>query len=188
MEWISVERKPTGGDAAMLVAAGRYVALADWSAAESRFEFTTREDAAIIRTEDITHWMPLPELPKERHNDWDRELFLCDGVTVESRVPGTPVQYTGKADSQKYYFRARGEQWEMIIGETVDKCVDASLTDDPLKNAEFYCTGRYGNSPFEAGYMPLEQAESIIRRGVRMWRDAREMPEASGETSKEVER
>ncbi|MGH9850843.1 MAG: hypothetical protein ACREBD_13480 [Blastocatellia bacterium] len=100
------------------------------------------------------------------------ELFLCEGVTVESRLGATPVEYTGKVDHKAYYFRSRGQQWEMIIGDTVDQCVEASLTADPLADAEFYCTSSYGEEQFAAGYMPLEQAESIIRLCVEVWRNA----------------
>ena len=70
----------------MLITTGRYIAMADWNAEEKCFQMTSREDAILISVKTITHWMPLPELPKERHNDWERELLLCDGVTVESRL------------------------------------------------------------------------------------------------------
>ena len=139
---------------------------------------TSREDAMAIPSERITHWMPLPELPKERHNDWDRELSLCDGVTVKSRIPGTPVEYTGKAFYREYYFKARGKCWTMAIAESVDAAVDATGSDDPLEMADFYSTGRYGEGEFEAGYMPIEQAEEIIRRCIRLWQNAQ--PEKSG--------
>ena len=174
MEWISIERKLPESAATLLVAAGAHIALADWNTEEKRFTFTTREDAALIRVEDITHWTPLPEPPKERHNDWDRELLLCDSVTVRSRIPGTPVEYTGKAFDKGYYFKARGQSWRMAIAETIDKAVEALGTDEPLEFAEFFAVGRYSENDFAAGYMPLEQAEEIIRRCVRLWKAAQE--------------
>jgi hypothetical protein len=85
MEWISVDRKHPQSAAPVLVAAGQYIALADWDAEEKRFRMASREDAALILVETITHWMHLPELPKERHNDWSRELLLCDGVVTSKR-------------------------------------------------------------------------------------------------------
>lgn len=39
----------------------------------------------------------------------------------------------------------------------------------PLENIEFYCAGRHGKERFDAIYMPLEQAEEIIRRRVMLW-------------------
>lgn len=107
-------------------------------------------------------------------NDHSNELTICEGVTVESRIGATPVEYTGRADHKEYYFRSRGQRWQMIIGDTVDKCVEASLSDHPLENADFYCTGQYGKGQFDAGYMPLEQAEEIIRRCVELWRKAQQ--------------
>ena len=174
MEWISVERKLPDSDASVLVTTGKYIAIAHWDAGEGRFIMMSCEDAAMILSQDMTHWTPLPELPQERHNDWSRELLLCKGVTVESRIGATPVEYCGKADQEEYYFRSRGQRWEMIIGDTVDQCVEASLTDQPLEIADFYCAGRYGKERFDAGYMPLEQAEEIIRHCVRLWRAAQQ--------------
>lgn len=67
MEWVSVERKLPENGTPVLIAAGHYVTLASWNSDEKRFQFTSREDAALISSNDITHWMPLPEPPKERH-------------------------------------------------------------------------------------------------------------------------
>lgn len=174
MEWISVEKKLPEREASVLVAAGRYIALADWNVKEQRLEMTSREDAMIIPVQSITHWMPLPELPKERHKDWDRELLLSDGVTVESRLDMCPVEYSGKVDDKAYYFRSRGKCWGMAIAETIDLAVEAYMSNDPLEIAVFHCSGRYGNDDLAAGYVPLEQAEEIIRRCVRLWRNAQE--------------
>ena len=174
MEWISVERKLPDSDAPVLIAAGEHIATAYWDAGESLFIIMSREDAAMILSGDVTHWVPLPELPRKRHNDWSRELLLCEGATIESRLGAVPVEYGGKADKKEYYFRSRGQRWEMIIGDTVDQCVEALLTDRPLEIAEFYCAGHYGKDRFDAGYMPLDQAEEIIRRCVRLWRAAQQ--------------
>jgi len=174
MEWISVERKLPDNDTPVLVAAGERITLAYWDAGDGRFKMMSREDAAMILSGDVTHWTPLPELPHEKSNDWSRELLLCEGVTVKSRLGAVPVEYSGKVDQKEYYFRSRGQRWEMIIGDTVDQCVEASLNDCPLENAEFYCAGRYGKDRFDAGYMALEQAEEIIRRCVRLWRAAQQ--------------
>jgi hypothetical protein len=177
MEWINIERKLPENAASVLIAAGRHIAFADWNVEEGRFELTNREDKALIHIEGITHWAPLPELPKERHNDWDRELLLCDGVSVRSRIPGTPVEYTGSAFDKKYYFKARGKVWRMAIAENVEKAVEAVGAGEPLEFADFFSAGRYSESDFAAGYMPLEQAEEIIRRCVRLWRAAQESTE-----------
>jgi hypothetical protein len=69
---------------------------------------------------------------------------------------------------------SRGRRWRMVIGDKVDQRVEASLNARLLENVEFYCVGRYGREQFDAGYMPLEQAEEIIRRCVRLWRAAQQ--------------
>jgi hypothetical protein len=173
MEWISVNLKLPNSSSTVLITTGEYIAMADWDAEERRFRMTTREDAALIPINTITHWMPLPELPKERHNDWSRDLLLCDGVTVESRLPSVPVEYIGKVDDKQYYFRSRGMRWMMAIADSIDEAIEATWANDSLKYADFMSTGRYGVDQFDAGYMPLEQAEEIIRRCVRLWRNSR---------------
>jgi hypothetical protein len=172
MEWISVNESLPETDCSVLVTTGRYIVIADWYSDSQRFRPQDREDAIAIPHESFTHWMPLPAQPKERHNDWDRELLLCDGVTVESRLDMCPVEYSGKVDDKAYYFRARGAYWGIAIAETVDLAVEAYMSDDPLKIAVFHCSGRYGNDDYDAGYVPLEQAEEIIRRCVKLWRSA----------------
>lgn len=174
MEWISVKEGLPETDCPVLVTTGKYIVIADWYSEHQCFSPQDREDAIAIPHESFTHWMPLPEQPKERHNDWDRELLLCDGVTVESRIPGTPVEYTGKADDKAYYFRARGNYWGMAIADTIDLAVEAYMANDPLEIAVFHCSGRYGNDKYAAGYMPIEQAEEMIRRCVKLWRNAQE--------------
>jgi hypothetical protein len=171
MEWIDVnDQLPNEDSSVLVVGLARYRTVADWSK-ESGWSVGREE---LFGSKDITHWMPLPELPKERHTDWNRELLLCDGVTVESRLPATPVEYTGKADHKEYYFKARGKRWRMLIGDTVDQCVEVLGSHDPLEQIDFYCVGRFSDTEFEAGYMPLEQAEEIIRRCVKLWRRGQE--------------
>ena len=79
MEWISVKRKLPERAAPVLLVAGQYLTIADWNAAERRFEMTSREGAALILPQEVAHWTPLPELPSERHNDGARELLLGAG-------------------------------------------------------------------------------------------------------------
>lgn len=167
MEWINVKTRLPERNMRVLVIVDRYIAMAEWNTEWKWFGFADREDTNAFSSRAITHWMPLPELPKERHSDWERPLLLCDGVTVESRLPGTPVEYIGKADGKAYYFKARGSRWKMVIAENAEACIAATR-----EQASFYCTGHYGKDEFAAGYMPLEQAEAIIRHCVQLWRDA----------------
>src|SRR5262249_1093573 len=164
MEWISIEKKLPDGPASVLVAARQHVAAAAWNAEEQRVEMESREGAQIISVGDITHLMPLPELPEERHNDWEKELRLCNGVSVLSRIPAVPVEYTGKAFDKEYYFKSRGNRWIMAIAETVDQAVEAIGAENPLRVAEFFRVGRYSNDKFAAGYMPLHEPGEMVPR------------------------
>ncbi len=184
MEWISVDKLPphTG---AYLITDGRIIGEGYWSPANG---WEIDRDSRLCGFMDVQYWTPFPELPKERHNDWNRELLLADGITVTERLPGTPVQYIGQCDGQWYYFRARHQHWRMAIASTAEAatCATSSVVDreldresaqqSPIQTANaivfFYAGGFYGAEPDAAGYMPLEQVEEIIRRCVRLWRVA----------------
>jgi hypothetical protein len=62
----------------------------------------------------------------------------------------------------------------MAVADTVDKAVEAGGGNQPLELADLFCLGRYGAEAFDASYMPLEQAEGIIRKCIRLWRSARQ--------------
>lgn len=68
-----------------------------------------------------------------------------------------PVQAEGTIDGIPFYFRSRGERWAIGIGE------------DPVDILLGWKEGwrrsqAYGNARFAAGYMPIDEAEDIIRR------------------------
>jgi hypothetical protein len=48
--------------------------------------------------------------------------------------------------------------------------VEAGGVNQPLELADLFCEARYGVEAFDASYMPLEQAEGIIRQSIRLWR------------------
>ena len=106
---------------------------------------------------------------------WSRELLLCEGVTVESRLGATPVEYSGKADQKEYYFRSRGQRWEMIIGASATRLTSASrLRSMParLKTPNSIAQGATGESDSTQVICRSNGAEEIIRRCVRLWRAA----------------
>jgi hypothetical protein len=69
----------------------------------------------------------------------------------------------------------------MAIAETLDQAMEATGADDPLHAAQFFCTGRYSDDEFAAGYMPLEQAEELIRRCMRLWKAGQKEPARAAE-------
>ena len=69
-----------------------------------------------------------------------------------------PVQSEGTIDGAPYYFRARGDSWEIEIGggfvlEDASKGIPAT---------GFYMEREYGDGPYDAGWMPVEEARSFI--------------------------
>ena len=81
---------------------------------------------------------------------------MSGGLRVDAIGGLCPVQADGTVDGVPFYFRSRGDRWQMAIGE---KPVDVTLgwADGWLREAE------YGTWP-DAGYMPIEEAEEIIIR------------------------
>ena len=71
-----------------------------------------------------------------------------------------PVQAEGAVDGHAFYFRARHESWEFAISE--DPAVDpASIQSE---EHGFYRTAVYPGGPRAASYIPLPEAEALIRR------------------------
>lgn len=65
-----------------------------------------------------------------------------------------PVQAEGIIGGKPFYFRARGEHWSMEIGYD-------SKSSEP---AEWYKEEEWGDGPYDAGWMPEEDAINIIER------------------------
>lgn len=61
-----------------------------------------------------------------------------------------PVQGEGTVDGQPFYFRARGERWTMGIGG------------DVVMSPDWFRQRPWGDGPFAAGWMPIEEAQEII--------------------------
>lgn len=69
-----------------------------------------------------------------------------------------PVQSEGTIDGAPYYFRARGDSWEIEIG-------GGFVLEDAAKGIPatgFYMEREYGDGPYDAGWMPVEEARGFI--------------------------
>ena len=89
-------------------------------------------------------------------------IIEIKGDGFDGDVGGTcPVQGEGEIDGKRWYFRARGRRWRFGVGATEDDALDGVL---------FETGGSYGESQFEAGYMPLEDAERLIRESIAKYR------------------
>lgn len=72
-----------------------------------------------------------------------------------------PVQAEGTIAGKPFYFRARGDHWSIRIG------------DDPHRygvNLDFIHDEDYGESPYEAGWMPLEDVWKCLHKAEVLYR------------------
>ncbi len=92
----------------------------------------------------------------------DDDLFIIDSLGGQA-----PVQAEGTVRGYPFYFRARWDHWTFSISEKEDidpVDVDSAVADAGLG---FYREGRYGTGPYDASYMPEEEARRIIRTCVQ---------------------
>lgn len=69
-----------------------------------------------------------------------------------------PVQAEGTIDGVPFYFRARGQSWQLEVG------YDSQT--QPLW--EYY--EPWGQGPHAAGWMDRTEAERLIRKAAALWR------------------
>lgn len=73
-----------------------------------------------------------------------------------------PVQSEGTVCGIPYYFRSRHENWTFSVGSD-------PLMDD-IESLNFWVSGLYRNGdPEQAGYMPNEEALTIINECVNLY-------------------
>lgn len=94
------------------------------------------------------------------------------GATLHYIGGNCPVQAEGEVDGQAFYFRARGDGWQFHVAPT-----DGEIFD----NDTFYVEHDYGDGPFDAGWMPENEALSFIVQAIGEFRAA--IARATGETN-----
>jgi len=70
-----------------------------------------------------------------------------------------PVQYEGTIDGRPFYFRARWNAWYFAVTAGCDEANGC----DALPHDAFVREALWGDGPFAASAMPVEEAERIIR-------------------------
>jgi hypothetical protein len=70
-----------------------------------------------------------------------------------------PVQSWGTLLGKPFYFRARWNYWTFEVGE--EKYLPA-CNDSDISHLDYYIEQEYGNSPYDAGYMPFAESREII--------------------------
>ncbi|CAH1688718.1 conserved hypothetical protein [Hyphomicrobiales bacterium] len=81
---------------------------------------------------------------------------MVDGVEITWIGGNCPVQSEGTVDGLPYYFRARGMHWALEIEEAPGS---TWRHEEP-----------YGTGPFDAGWMPEDEALSFIEKAVGLFR------------------
>ena len=95
--------------------------------------------------------------PKEYERD-----IKDEPTRLEGKLSGfCPVQGVGTVAGHRFYFRARHDSWTFAV--SADRDVDP--VDIQLPGQGFRREGSYTQS--DAGWMPLDEAEAIIRNCVR---------------------
>ena len=73
-----------------------------------------------------------------------------------------PVQAEGTVAGRPFYFRSRYEHWTFSVSEHDDVSPVEIDSVESGKAHGFFRQGQYGTDPFEASYMPEEEARRII--------------------------
>lgn len=103
---------------------------------------------------------------------WEREgpaaeaRAMALGITIDGIGGNCPVQAEGSFDERRFYFRARGDEWQFHIWPT-DKA--PRFLDLPFGQEERIVERGYG-SGFEAGWMHKHEAIGFICDAVEAFR------------------
>lgn len=92
--------------------------------------------------------------------DGANEIDFAEKVSTISAGGNCPVQAFGTVLEHSWYFRARGNAWSLAVGPS-DPGEQYVSWDDAIWTAEGMWGGQY-----EAGWMPWETAEAIIRQAL----------------------
>jgi hypothetical protein len=86
-------------------------------------------------------------------------------INIEEEGGQCPVQIEGTIDGLPFYFRARGSQWSLSIA--------ANEKSSPFDDTAWQYQEPYGESPFDAGWMELEEARAFLHKAANIWAENR---------------
>jgi hypothetical protein len=81
-------------------------------------------------------------------------------LSIESIEGTCPVQAWGKCGAWSWYFRARWDRWSLGAALGAMDPVDVGASSDDT----FHHEERYGDGPYDAGYMSVDEARWVIVR------------------------
>ena len=85
---------------------------------------------------------------------------MTDSLVIDGIGGNCPVQAEGTVDGVPFYFRGRGEHWQMNIGG-----------DDLILCPDWCWREAYGDHQYAAGWMSEDEALLFIEQAVARWRD-----------------
>jgi len=91
---------------------------------------------------------------------------IAQGWNIDWLGGNCPVQAEGTVDGHAFYFRARGNSWQFHVARCQSEIFDRDV---------FYHEQDYGDGPFDAGWMPEDEARGFIAEAIALFR-AREVP------------
>lgn len=98
--------------------------------------------------------------------------FEATGAALDSIGGNCPVQAEGDVDGQRFYFRARYDEWQFHVAPS-----DDAIFADPT----FYIERDYGGG-FDAGWMPKHEALGFIVASIAEYRSASAIEARRAET------
>lgn len=81
------------------------------------------------------------------------------GITIDGVGGNCPVQAEGSFDSKRFYFRARGDEWQFHAWPTELVSTPGHL---PFGRECFYIEQAYEGGQYDAGWMPRHEAVGFI--------------------------
>lgn len=88
------------------------------------------------------------------------------GAVLDTYGGNCPVQIDGTFQGESFYFRARGHQWRVYIGDGAPVVADRALYETQTYRPEGISDE---DARFAAGWMPLAEAFELLRVTLERW-------------------
>ena len=90
----------------------------------------------------------------------DQHQSTLPEVVITGVGGNCPVQGYGTVNGKPFYFRARGEDWSMCVGDS---------SGDLILEPDWYFEQPYGDEPFSAGWMTETEARAFIQQAAERY-------------------
>lgn len=95
------------------------------------------------------------------------------GIQIDMLGGNCPVQADGLIDGEPFYFRARWDSWSLSIGSDYEDHSSIGKNGrDVVGRPRWFYEEDYGDGPYDAGWMPEDDARKMIAKGAALFRAA----------------